>query len=194
MRPDAVGSCVNTRRRFLGAWVAGTAGILAGCAGIVSEGPGETSTPAGNDPTTSGGDLRFEEEWTGVEIEKGDGWVVELPDVQEPIDLFYSVTASDDVRFDVYAFHEERTKRTYERWVEASGDEREETMGITGVSGATSRNQLTSVEREAFVDPGTMWVAVDHSNFDGGSPRAKVNDESPERITVDVTIRATAAF
>lgn len=184
-----------SRRRFLQVCAAGTAGVLAGCEGVLSEEtPDRTPGQARSDTATSEDDVLYENGWEGVTIDKGDGWITALPELRESADLFYSVRASEPVRFDVYVFAEQYTKRQYEEWIVASPGEREETRGITGLSGATKRNQLEAVEHDAFVDAGTMWIAVDHSDFHGGYPRAEVDEESPEQITVDVTVRATAAF
>jgi hypothetical protein len=62
------------------------------------------------------------------------------------------------------------------------------------LSGATARDVTGSVERTPFVDSGVKWIAVDHSDFNGGFPRAEAGEESPDEITVDVSIRVTPAF
>jgi hypothetical protein len=136
----------------------------------------------------------YEETWTDITIEKGSGWIAELPELETSSNLSYSVSTEAPVRFDVYVFADDYPKDTYERWINAPSGMKFETNGIVGLSGATARNVSESVERSAFVDAGRVCIAVDYSDFNGGFPRAKVDDDSPDSISVDVSIRATSAF
>jgi len=192
-----------SRRRVLEVCTAGVVGAIAGCFG----GPDDASGPETDAPDTSGGsgptggatattgdDVSYVREWTGVTIEKGSGWIAELPDLEEASDLSYAVAAEESVAFDVYVFGDEHPKETYERWINAPSGMKFETNGTVGLSGVTARNVSGSVERTAFVDAGPKWVAVDHSDFNGGFPRAEVDGDSPEEITVDVSIRVVLAF
>jgi hypothetical protein len=194
------------RRRFLQCCVTAATGTVAGCFDRWDEFSSETERPTNSETpedspeggddavTTTDDDLLYAEEWTEITIEKGSGWMHELPELEESSDLTYSVTAEEPVGFDVYVFAEAYKKETYERWINSPPGMKFETNGIVGLSGATARDVTGSIERTPFVDAGRMWVAVDHSDFDGGFPRAEIDDDSPEAITVDVSIRATAAF
>jgi len=153
-----------------------------------------TGTPADSTTPTTDDDVLYDRAWSGVTIEKESGWIRGVPEFDEPNDLTYTVTVAEPVPFDVYVFNRENTKETYERWINAPSGMKFETNGIVGLSGATARNVSESIERTAFVDGGRKWVAVDYSDFNGGFPRAEVDGDSPEEITLDVSIRATAAF
>lgn len=193
-----------SRRRVLEVCAAGVAGAIAGCFG----GPDDASGPDTDGPGTSGGSetttggatattgdgVGYTREWTGVTVEKGSGWIAELPDLAEASDLSYTVTATESVAFDVYVFGDEHPKETYERWINAPSGMKFETAGIVGLSGVTARDVSGSVERTAFVDAGPKWLVVDHSDFNGGFPRAEAGEDSPDRITVDVSVRVTPAF
>jgi hypothetical protein len=197
-----------SRRRFLQGCVTGTAGLVAGCFGGSDDGdsgggtrpPSETqggstsSTPTVEGTATPDDGVLYEKSWTGVTIEKGSGWIHETPAFEEAVDFNYSVVAGESVGFDVYVFGDEHPKSEYEEWINAPSGLKFETNGIVGLSGATARDVTGSVERTPFVDSGVKWVAVDHSDFNGGFPRAEVDEESPDEITVDVSIRVTPAF
>jgi hypothetical protein len=186
------------RRRFLQVCTAAATGFVAGCFGGAdgddSEPRTATGTPAGSTTSTTGSVLPYDREWSGVTVQRGDGWITEVPDFGESTDLTYSVTAGEGVTFDVYVFDSENTKNTYERWINAPSGMKFETNGIVGLSGATARNVSGSVERTPFVDAGRKWIAIDHSDFNGGFPRAELDEDSPEEIVVDVSIRVVAAF
>jgi hypothetical protein len=197
MRTAALRDGMPDRRRFLQVCAATATGVVTGCFGGVDgdrTDPGThtaTGTPA---DSTTDDDVLYDRAWSGVTIEKESGWIREVPEFDESNDLTYTVTVAEPVPFDVYVFNRENTKETYERWINAPSGMKFETNGIVGLSGATARNVSESIERTAFVDGGRKWVAVDYSDFNGGFPRAEVDGDSPEEITLDVSIRATAAF
>lgn len=190
------------RRRFLSLCGAGTGAFLAGCFGSPDDdtpGPGgASSTPGGSSPDGSGAspasptpeDLLYRNEWTGLTIERDDGEILALPELDEGGKLSYAVSAEGPVGFDVYVFDNETEKDTYERWINAPADMRSETGRIVGYSGATARDVTGSIRREdVLIDPGRWWIAVDHTDFNGGVPRATLVEDGPESITVDVSVR-----
>jgi len=200
MRTAALRDGMPDRRRFLQVCAATATGVVAGCFGgsdddgTDRETPTTTGTPADSTTPATDDDVLYDRAWSGVTIEKESGWIRGVPEFDEPNDLTYTVTVAEPVPFDVYVFNRESTKETYERWINAPSGMKFETNGIVGLSGATARNVSESIERTAFVDGGRKWVAVDYSDFNGGFPRAEVDGDSPEEITLDVSIRATAAF
>jgi hypothetical protein len=199
---------VADRRQFLSLCGAGTAALLAGCfdgtdgnapePGGTSVGPGGSSPGASDaspaSPTPEG--LLYRNEWNGLTIENGGGEILDLGEIREDglPELSYSVTARESVEFDVYVFDEtsESEKRKYERWINGAPSQ---PSGIVGLSGATARNVSGSVERnDVSISSGRLWIAVDYSAFDGGTPRAEPDEDGPDEITVDVSVRIVAAF
>jgi hypothetical protein len=184
------------RRRFLSLCGAGTVAFLAGCFGGTdgTPDPAGTSDAPGTSPASpTPEDLLYRNEWAGLTIGREDGEVLALPELEEGGKLSFSVSAEESVRFDVYVFADEPTKDTYERWVNAPADMRSETSGVVGYSGATARDVTGSIRREdVLIDPGRWWVAVDHTDFNGGVPRATLVEDGSETLTVDVSIQVVA--
>jgi hypothetical protein len=173
--------------------VAGAATLVAGCFGSPDDGGSGDSDP-GTDTTgattTTSDDVLYQNEWTGVRIDKGSGWIQALPE-GEARTISYTVNNDGPTGYDVYVFDRENAKETYEDWTNAPSNMKFETTGTVGLSGVTRRNVSGRVERTAQVPEGPLWIVVDHSDFDGGSPRAEVDGDSPESITVDVSVRLT---
>jgi len=196
-----------SRRRVLSGCVTGVAAALAGCFGNTDGDPATTdandtsdpdaTTAATTDPTTTDTDdgVLYEREWTGISIDKGSGWIHETPQISEFAAFTYTVSAADGTGFDVYVFEKEYTvSEIYEPWINAPSGMRPQDGGIVGLSGVTARNVEGEITKTSSVDAGRYWIAVDHSNFNGGVPRAQVDGDSPDTITVDVSLRFVPAI
>ena len=184
---------MRNRRRFL-SLCAGTTAFLAGCFGGVDDDtpePGGASGTLGvsdTSPVSSARDgLLYQNEWSGATIEKGDGEIFEMGEISEGGKLSYSVNAGRPVGFDVYVFGQRSTKQEYERWINGAPSQ---PSGVVGRSGATTRNVIGEARKQGvLIESGEWWLAVDYSEFNGGTPRAEPGTDSPEEITVDVSIQ-----
>lgn len=98
---------MQTRRRVLLAGISGTVSLLSGCSGGTNRTPtesGSTTTATQISTTATESTLPYEKEWNDITVEKGSGWIHEIPAFEKQAELSYTVTNTASVNFDVYVF------------------------------------------------------------------------------------------
>jgi len=166
--------------------------LLSGCSGDTNgtaTEDGSTTTSTTQTPTsTSGSTLPYEKEWEDITVEKGSGWIHEIPAFEEQAELSYTVTNTASVNFDVYVFEKGFNSGLdkYKEYI-SGGDNAD---GATGIDGATDEHADEQAESSGVpLTSGEYAIVVDHSNFKGGHNRARPDEESPDTLTVDISLK-----
>lgn len=187
---------MQTRRRVLLAGISGTVALLSGCSGDTNGTPtesGSTTTATQASTTATESTLPYEKEWNDITVEKGSGWIHEIPAFEKQAELSYTVTNTSSVNFDVYVF-EKGFNTGFDKYKEYINNG-ENADGATGVDGATDEHADEQAESSGVpLTPGEYAIVVDHSNFKGGLNRARPDEESPDTLTIDISLKLESAL
>ena len=178
-----------TRRQLLGV-LSGT--LLAGCSSgsdgkMTRQSTTQSATTTTSEtPTKSNSPLPYEKEWEDITVQKNQGWQKKLPKFSKQATISYVVSGEEDTDFDVYVF-KTGFGSGFDQYKEflQTGENGDSVTGET----ATDENADGKAETTGSpLPPGQYAIVVDYSNFEGGLNRAKVDDDSPETITVDISV------
>jgi hypothetical protein len=193
-------SRMQTRRKILSACFTGTVALLSGCSAESGDNPtkdqttkpDESSTQTPTPASTPNDPLPYQNEWTDVNIEKGSGWIHEIPEFDAQAEISYTVTNNSPVNIDVYVFEREGFDSGLDKYT-AYIDGGENADGETGINGASDEHADDQAESTgAPLSPGAYAIVVDHSNFEGGLNRARPDEDSPDSISVDVSLEVSS--